>query len=492
MYDLERSPLDELIKLLSDSEDTIADYILLLEKLLNGTITDSEINDNFNFLVETIKSNVNRKKLIDYILSMYVDKYTLFCFKLVYDLAEYKNKGYELLKEKKCFVILTGNDLKSFLYNNSSAIENISDNWLNSNIEFIDEYMVSDIKIVIDYILDNNILDMIDKFSKCSNLHVRYIFMNYLLEKYTDRFEEVYPDLINYLKENVKMMNIEDISNLAVTALKNKKKELYLKLKDYILLNYKNNDLGQCFIKKMSEESNEDIFNEFITDIDTYFLTSSRYKFTIYNSYSKYISKEILDSFSYYANIFKVNGEFDSRLSKICKYRLWDEVTKYVDKYMDLSNDKTFSYVASGGVTSVYRIGDYVLKINEYKWSTDNIICPNLYLIVKNLEEHYIRGLGNVFYAGIEVQKYLTRDVKNVPKYIFDLNFPVELSRLGYYLKDHLIDGSFGDNCMLLDSYKDADCSDPEKLPDWFKKYPVVLVDRDLVYKLGTKNYRKI
>ena len=39
---------------------------------------------------------------------------------------------------------------------------------------------------------------------------------------------------------------------------------------------------------------------------------------------------------------------------------------------------------------------------------------------------------------------------------------------------------------MLLDSYMDADCNNPELLPDWFKQYPVVLVDRDLVYKLGT------
>ena len=35
---------------------------------------------------------------------------------------------------------------------------------------------------------------------------------------------------------------------------------------------------------------------------------------------------------------------------------------------------------------------------------------------------------------------------------------------------------------MLLDTYRDADCPNPEKVPVWFKQYPLVLVDRDRIY----------
>ena len=76
----------------------------------------------------------------------------------------------------------------------------------------------------------------------------------------------------------------------------------------------------------------------------------------------------------------------------------------------------------------------------------------------------------------------MNKDAREVPNYIFNL-FDREIKSLGYYVDDKLIRGIYGDNCMLLDSYKDADCNNPESLPSWFKEYPLVLVDRDLVYE---------
>ena len=35
---------------------------------------------------------------------------------------------------------------------------------------------------------------------------------------------------------------------------------------------------------------------------------------------------------------------------------------------------------------------------------------------------------------------------------------------------------------MLLDTYRDADCPNPEKVPVWFRQYPLVLIDRDRIY----------
>ena len=36
----------------------------------------------------------------------------------------------------------------------------------------------------------------------------------------------------------------------------------------------------------------------------------------------------------------------------------------------------------------------------------------------------------------------------------------------------------------------DADCDNPEELPEWFKENHVLMVDRDLVFKLENKNPR--
>lgn len=205
------------------------------------------------------------------------------------------------------------------------------------------------------------------------------------------------------------------------------------------------------------------------------------------------ISKKIIDNFLYYANMFKKGEIFDSKLGEICNYRLWHVLREDVDKYLSLSKDTTYNYVASGSITSVYRIGDYAFKLCRGKYSKNKVICPNLYLIIKNLEEHYIRDeKTNRVLAGIDVQKYLTGNIQDFSLQLKIKNlFINELKGLGYFVDDNLIGGKYGDNLMLLDSYMDADCSNPDVLPDWFKKYPYVLVDRDLVYKIEEKKKLK-
>ena len=68
------------------------------------------------------------------------------------------------------------------------------------------------------------------------------------------------------------------------------------------------------------------------------------------------------------------------------------------------------------------------------------------------------------------------------------MNYQEALRQMGYYTKDVLTAKDGGANCYYLNSYLEADCDNPEELPDWFKKEPVVLVDRDLVFKLENKN----
>ena len=124
------------------------------------------------------------------------------------------------------------------------------------------------------------------------------------------------------------------------------------------------------------------------------------------------------------------------------------------------------------------------------KWSYEDEICPNLYLIIKNLEECYIRNNDGVVEAGIEVLKYLSRRDEITLEHVD--KFRSELAKLGFYVSDNLIGGSNGNNCMLLDSYKDADCENPEELPQYFKDFPIVLIDRDLVFRVGDKHPKSL
>ena len=220
--------------------------------------------------------------------------------------------------------------------------------------------------------------------------------------------------------------------------------------------------------------------------------TSNGYKINIYHNYSDYISNSLLKDFNRYLNYFEQKRKgLDYTLYSIFKYGLWDKLEEYIDKYLSLSKRCDFKFLAEGSTTSCYKIGDYVFKLNRFKWSYEDEICPNLYLILKNLEEHYIRDDKGYVIAGIEVQKYLSRRDIEITNEHLDW-FNQELKRLGYYVNDRLMWGARGDNCMLLDSYMDADHPNPEVLPDVFKKVPLVLVDRDMIYKVKNRRPHQV
>ena len=168
-------------------------------------------------------------------------------------------------------------------------------------------------------------------------------------------------------------------------------------------------------------------------------------------------------------------------LDRIFENGLGDTFVRCVERYLSVSKRKDVEFIAVGSTSSCYRVGDYVFKLVRMKWSYEEIICPNIYLIAKNLEEFHKRDSDNDVYCGFEVQKYLGRDAGNVPSEVWE-SFKKEFNNLGYYTTDTWMGGPCGDNCRILDSYKDADCKNPEKLPKWFKKLPLVLIDRDRVY----------
>ena len=479
-------------------------------------------------LIKRIRNSENRLNIVNGFLPKLKRVLPRFCFEIIYDMDEFTKDTFDLVSgrigikigyknlikdEEKIRNILNNTKWgKDFVYRNLHNILMINTN----NINPILEYLFSD--------FENN-LEFIKHLSIYHNLHIRYIFMKYLIIKHYDKISLIYDDITKYLigysyteGEQLtflpKTMKKEDISELAITAFRcNYSKELWYTLKEYILSNYPENDLAYLLFEKTgikqstsiestetfeniisdSKKQREIVEREFALDADRLFLTSSSYKFSIYRNYSKYISKEILEHFKRYLKYFEKDGEdsYDFVLSSIFSNDLWNELIGYIDKYLSLSKSVDFRFLMNGSTSSCYKIGDYVFKLNRTKWSYEDVICPNLYLIIKNLEEHYIRDKYGVVKVGIEVQKFLSRTDIEITKEHLEW-FSKELRSLGYYVNDRLMYGPYGNNVALLDSYKDADCFNPELLPDKFKEVPLVLIDRDMVYKVKNKRPKQL
>ena len=191
------------------------------------------------------------------------------------------------------------------------------------------------------------------------------------------------------------------------------------------------------------------------------------------------IVNKLQDKIKYF-QINNMTNFYQSNLYQIYNSGLIEKLPDYIDKYLSLSQRHDYEFLGSGSSAACFRIGDYAFKLIRLKWSSS---CPNFYLILKNCDEDYIRSKEGNIIGGIEIQPFLSKQATNIPYEIL-LQYRKELKKMKYKLSDSLIKGVNGDNAMLLDSYKDADSNDPESLPTWFKKYPLVLVDRDKVERI--------
>lgn len=465
-------------------------------------------------LINYIRESPNRNNIVKGFLKKLKRHLPYFCFEIIYDMDEYTKDTFELVKGNLGVkvgyknLINEAEKIKNILYNTSwghaFVLRNLN-NILRANKDNIDP--------ILDYTFDDfeKNQDFIKRLSRYHNLHTRYLFMKYLVEKHPDKIDLVYDDIMKYLtnytyEENEQLtllpdlMNSEDISKLAIYSLMfNPNKSLWYKLKEYILANYKTNDLASLLLYRTDLRDivlgEKDLEQEFEMDADRLFESANTHKHMIYERYKEQLSSELVKRFEYYLNLFK-SKEKDKFLATYTAYSLslnglWNEVVSYVDKYLPISKDQTSEYLTSGSTAVCYRIGDYVFKIFKSKWSYEDVICPDLYLIAKNFEEHYIRNKHGVVIGGIEVQKYLSsKDIKITSEHL--RLFTEALKKAGYYVNDSLMHGRCGDNVAILDSYLDADTENPENLPDWFKETPLVLVDRDMVYRLENKQPRQL
>lgn len=450
---------------------------------------------DYNHLIENVRKSPNRIEIINGFLPILKEKLPSFCFAIIYDIPEFADDAYKLLNIRN----ITPEMLNNLLNNSPLGLRILYENFdtflcFNGDIKYF-EYIVK-------YAFESNNRELIHKLSRYSDLHIRYLFMEYLIKNHPEQVDIIYDDITKYttsityeLYEQLtflpQLMNPDDISKLAVLLLTNNRKKDYKKLKEFIISDYKYNYLASELLASKwivdpdthrllsdpNKEKKEITFNE---DADTLFSTSADYRFAIFLRHKAMISQELLDDFANRIRYF-LDEEKSHELESIYCCGLGQLLEEWTEKYMELSKNKEYGFIGSGTTCNCYRIGDYVIKLVKTKWSYEDIICPNLYLIVKNYEEIYLRDKKGIVEGGLEVQKYLTRRADNIdPKYF--RYFDLALDRLGYRRTDTLTKGTCGENTMLLDTYRDADCPNPEKVPVWFRQYPLVLIDRDRIY----------
>lgn len=459
-------------------------------------------------IIKLIRKAEDRNEIIDGFLPLLRDSYFRFCFDIIYDLEDYKEDAQYILNTYSSYMGLSNDQFESILFHTSwgkkYAIEHIEEIVQGDEevLLFVFKYIFQDIK-------EN--ANLIQYFYLHKDLHIRFLFMNYIIQNHPHLIDVIYDDFTRYLTSYtyqeweqisfLPLMDMEDICKLAISVFESPlNRKVWLKLKEYILKNYPENTLASLLLKSkkvyLNEKSwkmkvNEANIEEFSKDADTLFSTSIDYRFSIYQRYSHLLSKEIAENYYKFIKHFTRNNHFDTQIDNIYYHHLGNKLETYVNKYLSLSKNDDVYPLRQGTTSSPYRIGDFVIKLVSSKWSYEDIICPNLFLILENLEEDYVRNQKGHIISGLEVQQYLTESARNVPYHILT-SFKEALHELGWRVDDSLIKGKYGDNCMLLHSYKDADCRNPEELPDWFKEYPMVLIDRDLVFHLTNKKPKRL
>lgn len=441
---------------------------------------------DYEQLIEYVRKDPNRIEIINGFLPKLKKDLPSFCFNVIYDIPEFANDALELLDIKN----VTPQMLSNLLNNSPLGLKILYENF-DTFLSPTEDTMYFD--CIVKYAFDSNNKELIHKLSRYSDLHIRYLFMDYLIKNHPDKIDEIYDDITKYTTSVTyepyeqltflpRLMNPEDISKLAVLLLTNNREKDYKKLKEFILKDYKYNYLASELLANNrladpNKEKKERIFRE---DADALFNTSADYRLALYLRHKEKLSQELLDKFAHRIRYF-TEADKNYEFEFIYHCGLGHLLEEWAEKYMELSQSKEYGFIGSGTTCNCYRIGDYVIKLVETKWSFEDVICPNLYLIAKNYEEIYLRNDEGIVNGGLEVQKYLTRGADHInPKYF--KYFDSELDRLGYRRTDTLTNGTCGENTMLLDTYRDADCPNPEKVPAWFKEYPLVLIDRDRIY----------
>jgi len=443
-------------------------------------------------LANSIRKNDEKDLLIKNSYKNGLIRHSYFYFMIVYDMDEFEEFTKKYIKNNN-FKCLNDVKISNLIKNTKYGMEFIFNN--------IDKFCNNDkiLNLIIFNILinDKEYYKYINILSLHPNLHLRHLFIKNLISFNSALIPQVYDDITLYFtsythQENEqltflpKLMDIDNIQEILEKMIKNGVDiEIIKKTRDFILNNYKANDLANILYK-------EDI--SLIEVPDLYFNTSRKNKIHIYRNLKEVISKDIKEQFEKFLQMYSLDivtfDYFTHKFRNLDYFGLLNILNEFTEKYMDLSTNKAYREVGSGSTTSSYRIGDYCIKLSNSKWSYENVICPNDFMFAKNFEEIIIRDeKTNFVNAAIEVQQFFCKSVKEASENAKN-NLLKSISDKDLFFDEKLISCN-GANAFLLNDYHDADCANIEHLPDWFKKEPLVITDRDNIYVKDAKNIKK-
>ena len=252
---------------------------------------------DYEHLIESIRKAPNRIEIINGFLTKLKVDLPSFCFSVIYDIPEFADEAYELLDIKN----VTPEMLSNFLHNTPLGIKILYENFdyfLSSSLD--KKYFDNIVK----YAFDSNNVGLIHKLSRYTDLHTRYLFMDYLIRNHANQIDSIYDDITKYTTSITyepyeqltflpKLMNPDDISKLAVLLLTHNREADYKKLKDYILKDYKYNYIASQLLTDewlvdpethilLNDPNREMKEKEFNKDANELFRTSADYRYAIY------------------------------------------------------------------------------------------------------------------------------------------------------------------------------------------------------------------
>lgn len=456
----------------------------VIEYLIKGDISFFDLLDDYmiSSLADCLHGYPDREKLLNNSYNELKEKYPGVVFVIAYDMEGYEDFCKQYLEKNK-EILLNYRFFHEFLGSSNWATDYVFNNldyFLRTSLKDDAILIFSIIKYCVSYDMKR-----LKDFIYYDDINIRGLIMSEILDNFPVIFSKLYPNILEYCAKYdddgnvIELMNQSCLSKIAALSL-NVSKEQYILVRDFIFRYYVKNDIA-LELNRLICNDDEYAKDVLIEDIDILFETSRNFKWHLYREYGDNFNNEVLENFENKCAPFMENPLM---LQHMFFHELSDKYFEFVDKYLSLSTGaKCIRFETEGSCTLVYKVGDYALKYSLKKYSNDEEICPNLYLVAKNIEEIFIRDTNGYVTAAIEVQQYLNRPVMETQIELIE-KFKKEFEKLGYWYDDVLVGGMCGTNCFYLNDYHDADCENPEKLPEWFKEDPIVLVDRDTVLKL--------
>lgn len=442
-------------------------------------------------ILDMIRQSPLKSKVLDSCFNTLKEQFPEFAFRIVFDMPEYESFCINFLDNN--FNTLNDNRFFGYFFigKNKWSVE-----YVKKNISRLKELDSGIISITLRYAMDVNNTELLNLLLWSSDLELRGIAMVELMECSPYRFMEWYHDLLSAFviydeNGNVKeLMNERYVSRIAYAIVDYELGvENYDLVKDFILNNYSKNSLAERLDGMNVDEEIGIEFGEHLDilfrDMDALFMTSSNYKFRLFAKYPHKISDDIRKEF--YDAIREYIMIDSEAVEHMFKVGLGDKFIEYTKKYMELSTGaKVVGNAGIGSCTRSFIVGDYVVKCSYKKWLTSR--CPDLYLVAKNYEEDIVKSHFGSVIGALEVQKYYSKPLDPKDDRLVG-KFYKSLEDLGYTFDDNVLGLNQSPNIFYLDDYREADCEDPESLPRWFKKDPIVLVDRDYVHKVKKREY---